>query len=175
MEHLTNVTITKCKELSSGEGEHGPWTLFVIGITGDKGWDGTEFKKFHSGDKTPPKAGDMIKHAELEEGDYKGKVQWTIKKWDLIVDGSPDAQPQTAAKPKPPASTGTDTGPLSMYVSYAKDIWCTLQEKEIMLSLEDVWPEVVKVGWKMKFFCDNPDKLEAYLESKKVKEGDNPL
>lgn len=108
---LTGATISNVKKVKSGEGEHGPWTLYNVQV-GDK-----KYSIFQNSDVAAPQSGQVIAYAEVEEResekDGKKYTNYTLKK---IKWGEESKTLPSAGK------NGKEDTPYSMLLSYAKDV-----------------------------------------------------
>lgn len=179
-EHLIDCTIIQAKKVTEGKSDKGLWELWKI-VTDAAAWDGEEFTYFFSpkGKEPAPFVGMKLKHAELHEGEYNGKPQWTMKKLDSEeAENPPPASRKTGKQDTPGAKSG-GFSPVSMYVSYAKDIWCAIQEgkqvKNAPLTIMDAVDEIVEGALRLKAFAEDPEKFKNYLRKKMAdKKPENP-
>ena len=134
METLTNVEIGKVYRGASGEGQYGPWQLWDFYLTSDK----RKFSMFEKDEHPLPLSGMKIAAMKFETkqtpgtGKHVGKtftnhqVTELIEVGDAILDpqGMPPS-PQTSPTPQS-AKPDNGLGPVSMYVSYHKDLLCNM-------------------------------------------------
>ena len=174
-EHMIDCKVTQVKMISEGVSDPkppkkvgAPWQMYKI-KTDSTLWEGEEFTYFFSpgGKKPAPFVGMVIKHVELHEGEYKGNPQWTMKKFDSIDETPPDVGVREPVAQAAGQTRAGDSGsPVSMYVSYAKDLWVAAQVSGSNKTVSDAIEEVVKGALQLKGFAENPDAFRAYIAKK---------
>jgi len=180
-EYLSNVTIEKVFKGKSGtsDGKNGPfeWQMWDVYI------DGKKYTYFSSGNKPIPSAGAFVKMLKYEvtqtpgKGKHEGKTFTNYNIKEMALDNlekqnneprqEPDQRPPDdyeppgekdgyADKPTTVKSSAVRTGDekASFYVSYAKDLMCSLVDKGEYpegVTLKELAKQVMDVGlWMQK-------------------------
>jgi len=137
MPNATNVTIRKVFKGKSGEGQYGSWTAWDVYFDGSD----NKYSYFSGGKKPVPVVGQKIAFMEFEavtKGQYTNR---TIKK--MVINETPTETTQDHTKQKNGSS-----GPISMYISYVKDVQIARIPyiDHVSFSLSDLMAEIATVG-----------------------------
>jgi len=128
MDILTNVEVEKVFKGKSGEGQYGPYQIWNFNLKGDD----RRFSMFEKEESPIPVVGMKIAAMKFEVkqtagmGKHQGKTFTNYNITELIEVGDVILDPQSGKQPAPKGTLSTDIGPVSMYVSYYKDILCCL-------------------------------------------------
>jgi len=163
-EFIVNTILSNVKKVGEGSNDKGSWELFKFNVSDPK--FPTPCSYFHRGTskKAVPFDGMKVKLLEVEQGDYKGKPQLSVKKYE-----PEESQPPPAGGSGVPskAAPGPETLNVSFAVSYAKDVWIVLHESKSPLLLSDVIADIAKEGLMLKYWSEHPTALKKHLDSLK--------
>ena len=159
-EYLANKKITKVYRGKSGEGQYGPWQAWNLYIDGDD----RKFAYFSGGKKPEPFEGafiQMMKFETVTKGKYTnhnvkemalGQPENNEPRQDPPHDYEPPGEAQKPNVTPPVTHRGDEKA--SFYVSYAKDLMCSLIEKGEYpegVTLKECAKQVMDVGlWMQK-------------------------
>ena len=165
MSQATNVTVEKVFKGASGEGQYGPWQAWDVYFEGSE----NKYSYFSGGKKPEPFRGQKVAFVkfEVKEVEKDGKTYTNRKISEWVPDDTQEASKPAPGKPSQAQGGTSGFNPMSMYVSYAKD----LQKQRVAMmdtggvpSLHDLCTEVAIEGKRLFDLVEGdgaPEKKEA--------------